>query len=74
MQFAIPQPTQLRVQQSITGMYGQRLFTETLVSLLQSPATIKHRSEENQSGFGGEVLFLYSPRWRGESVVMSVLS
>lgn len=49
MHFCIPLPTQLRVQWSITGMYGQRLFTETLVSLFQAFPSIKHRSEENRS-------------------------
>lgn len=39
-------------------MYGQRLFTGTLVSLFQSLPPIKHRSEENRSGSRGEVMFL----------------
>lgn len=65
--FTIPQPTQLRVQQSIAGMYGQRLFTDILVSLFQSPTTIKNRPEENGGRIGGEVVFLRV------SVGMSVL-
>lgn len=66
-----PQPAQLRVQQSIAGMYGLGLF----VSLFQSLPPIKHRGEKNRSGFREEAMFLCSPLWWdwGSRVAMSVL-